>query len=64
VQLLAGIDLGIAFEVHKELLVPLGYGYHFPETVFARCETIYPNYIPPELIVDEARGCGIVIDDC
>ena len=42
-QLLAGIDLGIAFEVYKELLVPLEHDYHFPEAVFAVCETIYPH---------------------
>ena len=43
VQLFTGIDLGIAFEVHKELLTPLEHGYQFPEAVFAMCQTIYPN---------------------
>ena len=33
VRLFAGIDLGIAFEVYKELLVPLEHDYHFPEAV-------------------------------
>jgi hypothetical protein len=53
VQLFAGIDLCIAFEVRKELLVPLWHGYHFPETVFATCETIYPN--PEEMVTVQQR---------
>jgi hypothetical protein len=43
VQLFTGGDLGIAFEVYKELLVPLDHGYYFPEAIFTVCETIYPN---------------------
>jgi predicted nucleic acid-binding protein len=53
VRLFAGIDLGVAFEVHKELLVPLEHGYHFPEAVFAVCETIYPH--PEEMAIVQRR---------
>jgi predicted nucleic acid-binding protein len=52
-RLFAGIDLGIAFEVYKELLVPLAHGYHFPEAVFAVCETIYPH--PEEMMTIQRR---------
>jgi hypothetical protein len=53
VRLFVGIDLGIAFEVYKELLVPLGHGYHFPEAVFAICETTYPH--PEEMATVQRR---------
>jgi hypothetical protein len=53
VQLFAGIDLGIAFAVYKEVLVPLGHGYHFSEVVFTTCETIYPN--PEEMAIIQQR---------
>jgi hypothetical protein len=44
VRLFAGIDLGIAFEVYKELLVPLEHDYHFPEGERNRP---YPQRPPP-----------------
>jgi uncharacterized protein (DUF433 family) len=53
VQLFAGIDLGIAFAVYKEVLVPLGHGYHFSEVVFTTCETIYPT--PEEMAIIQQR---------
>ena len=53
VRLFVGTDLGIAFEVYKELLVPLEHDYHFPEAVFAVCETIYPH--PQEMVTVQRR---------
>jgi hypothetical protein len=52
-RLFAGINLSIAFEVYKELLVALEHGYHFPEAVFAVCETIYPH--PEEMVTVQQR---------
>jgi len=52
-RLFAGIDLGIAFEVYTEMLVPIEYVYHFPEAVFAVCETIYPH--PEEMVTVQRR---------
>jgi hypothetical protein len=53
VRLFAGVDLGIAFEVYKELLVPLEHDYYFPEAVFAVCETLYPH--PEEMVTIQRR---------
>lgn len=35
------IDLCISFEVFKELLVPLDYGYSFPNIIFNKCQVVY-----------------------
>lgn len=40
-KLFDNIDLCISFEVFKELLVPLDYGYSFPKTIFNKCQVIY-----------------------
>jgi hypothetical protein len=52
-RLFAGFDLGITFEVYKELFVPLEHGHRFPEAIFSVCETIYPR--PEEMATLQQR---------